>query len=187
MSTGKTNRLLSRNIGLEKRIKPPVCVTRQPPEIWTFHPYLTPLQRSHQASHMGNWGTVTLPETSTSFRKLFCTGKTIAVKTKGAHGPCWQEHWREEKPLGSSVTFSQTLLGRTQVVIREMLFPPCAGLCWDAGGRPRSCVCLHHSLPDPGERWRYSRDESGSSLPAQQQCQRKLLPMVSSPNSSQGT
>lgn len=128
-----------------------------------------------------------LPETSTSFRKLFCTGKTIAVKTKGAHGPWWQEHWREEKPLGSSVTFSQTLLGRTQVVIRELLFLPCAGLCWDAGGRPRSCVCLHHSLPDPGERWRYSRDESGSSLPAQQQCQRKLLPMVSSPNSSQGT
>lgn len=126
MSTGKMHMLLSRTVSLEKR-KPPVCVIRQPLEMWIFLPCFPPLERSHQAPCTGNWGTGTLPETSNSIRKLFYIGKTISVKTKSAHVRWWQENSREKKPTGNSAAFLQTLLDSTQTVSMDLLFPPCAG------------------------------------------------------------
>lgn len=97
-----------------------------PPEIWTFLPCLIPLERSHQEVPFLSYGKLRHSDSARnfhSFGKQFYSGKTVAVKTIGAHVQWWQEYSREEKPTGNSADFLQTLLDSTETVSMDLLFP----------------------------------------------------------------
>lgn len=117
MTTGKRHVLLSRNVGLGQKRKPPVYVKAVS---WDTDLSSLPHSSGKEEPPTGNWGTVTLPETSTSFKKLFYTGKTIAVKMKGVHVPWWEEK--------HATVQLANILDSTQIVSTDLLFPPCAGL-----------------------------------------------------------
>lgn len=131
MSTGNTGwvrMLLLRDVGLARKWKPPMCVIRLPPEIQTFLPLLFWKSKSHQTPHLGNWGTGTLSETSTSIP----SGNSLILekwlqwrlKVLMYHGDENTQEGENQRTISAALL--QTLRNSTSSNREhELLLPPC--------------------------------------------------------------